>query len=122
MSELAIVPLRNNLLADHKRDAIKSKIVARLTELNLLQTKYKNDGEFLLLLANLIEHLVMRPDKINKKQLLLDIMSDTFGLTEEEKATISSNVDFLCTNSLIKKVSNYKLFKTGFSEWLFKKA
>ena len=121
MSSLAIVPLRNNLLADHKRDAIKTKIVARLTELNLLQTKYKNDGEFLLLLANLIEHLVMKPDKINKKQLLLDIMSDTFGLTEEEKTTISSNVDFLCTNRLIKKISNYKLFKTGFSEWFFKK-
>lgn len=121
MADLQIIPLKNNLLADHQRDTIKNKIIARLTELNLLQSKYKNDGEFLLLLANLIEHLVTKKDKIDKKQLLLTIMAETFGLTEEEKLVISNNIDFICGNQLIKKVSNYKLFKTGFSEWFFKK-
>jgi hypothetical protein len=121
MVDLQIIPLRNNLLVDFKYNEVKSKIIARLNELNLNQNQYRLDNEFLTLLCNLIEHLVIKKDKLDKKALAISIMADVFGLTEEEKTAVSNNIEFLCGNKMIKKVSFYKLFKTGMREYFRKK-
>jgi hypothetical protein len=121
MNNLDIIPLRNNLLIDFKYNDIKIKIISRLTELNLHQVQYRLDNEFLTLLCNLIEHLVIKKDKINKKELAIIIMSELFTLTEEEKKAVSNNIEFLFGNKMIKKVSYYKLFKTGIKEYFRKK-
>jgi len=121
MDNLSLIPLRNNLLSDFRYNEVKTKIVTRLTELNLLHIKYKFDNEFIVLLCNLIENLSEKSDKINKKELLLDIIAGLFGCTDPEKIVISNAVDFIHGNKMIRKISQYKLFKTGFSEWCFKK-
>lgn len=121
MVDLQIIPLRNNLLVDFKYNEVKSKIIARVNELNLNQVQYRLDNEFLTLLCNLIEHLVIKKDKLDKKALAISIMVDVFGLTEEEKTAVSNNIEFLCGNKMIKKVSFYKLFKTGMREYFRKK-
>lgn len=121
MSELSLIPLKNNLLSDFKYNEIKTKILNRLTELNLANSKYKLDIEFLTLCCNLIEHLVFKKNKIDKKTLLIDIMQSLFGLTEEEKEVVSNNLNYIHGNNMIKKVSQYKLFKTGIIEFFKKK-
>ena len=121
MSELQIIPLRNNLLLDFKRNEVKNKITARIQELGLVQYKYKTDSELLSLVCTLVEHLVVKKDKIEKKTLVIEIIDALFQLTDDEKNALSNNVEFLHSNSLIKKVSYYKLFKTGIKEWLRKK-
>jgi len=83
--------------------------------------KYKLDNEFLTLLTNLIEYLVARKDKINKKQLALEIMKDYFAATDEDLEIIGKNIEYLHNNKVIKKVSFWKLFKAGFCEWFAKK-
>jgi hypothetical protein len=121
MSELQIIPLRNNLLVDYKYTEIKNKIISRLNELHLCDSKYKNDNQLLNLICELIEHLVMKKDKINKKELAIDIYLALFGLTDDEKKVLENNINFLWSNQMIKKVSLYKLFKTGIKEWFRKK-
>ena len=53
MSELQIIPLKNNLLLDWKKQDVKTKVISRINELNVNITQYRNDNEFLTLICNL---------------------------------------------------------------------
>jgi hypothetical protein len=106
---------------DVKKSQVKGLIMARLGELNLNMPNYRGNSEFLLLVLNLIEHLVVKKDKVSKKELAVEIMNDIFNLTEDEKNTIQSNIQFLWENKNIKKVSMWKLFKCGIKEIFFSK-
>lgn len=121
MSELSIIPIKNGLFTDFREDQVKKTIQIRLQELNMINAKYKLDNEFLTLLVNMIEHLVVKKDKINKKELALGIMRDFFGASEDDLALISKNIEYLHSNKVIKKLSYWKLFKAGLCEWFFKK-
>jgi hypothetical protein len=120
---LSLVPLKNNILVDFKRNEIKTLIINRLRELNLDPAKYKLDVEYLTLVCNLIEHLVHKKDKIEKKKLVVEIFNEILGgnLSQEEINAIENNIEFIFQNKNIKKVSYYKMFKTGLSEWFKKK-
>jgi len=120
-NELQLIPLRNNLLVDFKYIEAKNQIIARLGELHLCDAKYKNDNQLLNLICELVEHLIVKKDKIGKKDLVIDIYLGLFGLTDDEKKTLENNINFLWSNQMIKKVSMYKLFKTGVKEWFKKK-
>jgi len=119
--DLSIVSIKNNLRNDIKNHEYKTKIINRVKELGLHDIKYKLDSEFLSLICNLIEYLVSSKDKLNKKELLMLIYQELFGLTEEEQNIINKNVEFLHSNKQIKKLSYYKLFKTGILEWIKRK-
>jgi hypothetical protein len=109
------------LLVDYKYTEAKNQIINRLGELHLCDGKYKNDNQLLNLICELVEHLIVKKDKIVKKDLVIDIYLGLFGLTDDEKQTLENNINFLWSNSMIKKVSMYKLFKTGIKEWFRKK-
>jgi len=121
MSDLSVITIKNGLFTDFRFNEVKTAIVKRLTDLNMIQTKYKLDNEFLTLLTNLIEYLVAKKDKINKKALALEIMKDFFAATDEDLEIIGKNIEYLHNNRVIKKVSFWKLFKAGFCEYFKKK-
>jgi hypothetical protein len=121
MSELQIIPLRNNLLLDFRQNEVRTKVIARLHELGLTNQQYKMDNELLTLVCNLVEHLVAKKDNISKKDLVINILQEIFQLSDEDKTTLGNNIQFLWSNSMIKKVSFYKLFKTGIKEYFRKK-
>lgn len=121
MSNLQIIELKNNLLLDFKKQDVKNKIIERVNELKLPLYNYKSDNEFLCLVCNLIEYLVNKKDNINKKDLVLLIYQELFGLTPEEQETLKNNIDIIHLQKKIKKVSMWKLFKCGFSEYFFLK-
>ena len=119
MSELSIISVTPNLALDIKRNDIIEKIISRLTELKLVDGKYKNSSDILLLICNLVEHLT-RDKKLSKKEIVLEIFSRVFVLTAEERAIIESNIEFLHSNHAIKKLSKFYLFACGAYEYLFK--
>lgn len=121
MSNLTLIPLRNNLLKDFRYNEVKSKVIERIQELKLNDGRYKNDAEMLVLICNLLEYMISRKDKLSKKDIAIDILNDLFGLTDEDKVSVANNIQFLWENRMIKQVSFYKLFKTGITEWLRKK-
>ena len=116
-----LIPLRNNLLIDFKFNETKEKIIMRIVQLKLNDIKYKFDNEFLNLVLNLIEHLIVKRDKINKKDLAILVFKELFSITDEEEKLLTANIDYLCNNGNVKKVSSYRLFKTCFTEWSKKK-
>lgn len=122
MNDLTLVPLKNNLLVDATYNKVKQLIISRINELGLQDPKYKSDNEFLTLVCSLIENLVNKKDKISKQDLAVDIFTQLFNLNDDEKVILKNNINFLCNQkTIIKKLSLYKLFKSGFKEWFFKR-
>ena len=121
MTDLQIVPLKKNLLVDWKKNDVKSKIISRINELNINVSQYKNDNEFLTLVCNLVEYLVIKKDNIDKKEIVVLVYYDLFALCPEEQKSLKSNIDIIHLQKKIKKIGFWKLFKCGFSEWMFKK-
>ena len=118
---LDVVPLKANILNDWKRSEIKNKIISRVNELNIPISQYKNDTEFLILICNLVEYLIVKKDYINKKDLVILIYNELFGpLSTEETETLKNNVDIIHLQKKIKKVSWWKLFKCGIYEYVKK--
>lgn len=115
--EVAPVPLKNNLLQDYRVNEIKAAIIKQLTDKALIDGKYKTDVEFLTYLTNIIEFLVDKKDKINKKDLALDIFKNLFGANQDELDLINRNIEYLHSNRFIKKVSYWRLFKCSVREW-----
>jgi hypothetical protein len=121
MDNLEIIPLRSNLLNNYKYIQTKTQIIDRIQKLHLNDIKFKSDSEMLVLVCNLVEHLITKKDNISKIDLVLDVYRHLYGILPEEEAVIKSNINFVHSNKMIKKVSYYKLFVTGISEYLFKK-
>ena len=115
---LEIVSLKNNLLLDWKTQEAKSQIITRINELKINNPNYKTDNEFLVLVCNLIEYLIVKKDKIDKKQICVSVYKDLFGLTPEDEESLKRNIDFIHANKSTKKVSKWKLFKDGFNEYV----
>jgi len=116
---LNLVSITPNLALDVKKAEIKDKVIKRLTDLKLADTKYKNSSDILLLICNLVEHLT-RDKKISKKAIVLDIVDTLFNLTAEEQLIINDNIEFLHSNHAIKKLSRFYLFCCSAYEYLFK--
>lgn len=118
MSGLELVSVNNDLALDVKRNEIKNKIIARISELGITVATYRLNNEFLLLICNLVEHLVNKKKyKIDKKVLVVEILNQLFTLNAVEKANVESNIEFLWNNKNIKKVSAFKLFCVGVKEY-----
>ena len=117
---LDIIPARNHLASDLKFNEAKEKIIERIQQFPNIQ-KYRNDIEFLLLVCNMIEHIIVKKDKVDKKELLLEVYKKVFDIDSGEVNAIGKNIEFLLQNGKIKRVSFYKLFKTGLKELFFKR-
>jgi hypothetical protein len=121
MDSLQLIHLKNGLFSDYRIDQVKKTIRARLQELNMLDPKYKLDTQFWEFLANLVEHLVTKKDKIDKKELVFSLATDVFGATPEDLDIIGKIIEYLHANGRIKKISFYRLFLTGIREFFFAK-
>lgn len=118
--ESLVIP-KNDLKQDIKTAEIKNKIIERLMKIENLQV-YKLNNEFLVLACNLIEFYVKKKYNIDKSNLLVNIYEALFiDFTEDEKASIRQNIQFIWNNGHIKKISYYKLMFCGIKEWLKKK-
>lgn len=116
-SSLALVAVQPNLASDIKRQEIIKQIHDRITELNLRLPEYKNNTEFVLLVLNLIEHLVKKKHKIDKKKLAVHILSTMLNLGPQDVTALETNIEFLHSNKMIKKVSKFWAFCCGVSEY-----
>ena len=73
----------------------------------------KNDLELIRFICNMLENLITNNDeKIDKKQTVIDIISQLFcTFSDEDKKAISNQVQFLFDNKFIRKVSIVKKLK-----------
>ena len=114
--------LEGSLLSvDVQKHEIKTTIFKRVEQLNIQNiVTYKNNIEFIKLIATLLENLVLNTKQINKNKLLFEILLAYFpDMTPAEQEVANSNLQYFLDAKLIKKVSYYQLFKTGIRELFF---
>lgn len=119
MNSLDLIPTTHSLGLEIKKQDAKEKIIERITQLKLTESKYKNSQDLLLLICNLSEHLI-KDKKIDKKEIVMDIYTNIFALNATEKVTIENQIEFLHANKAIKKLSRFYLFCCSTYEYLFK--
>ena len=114
------VCLKNNL----EKHFVFNNTVASLHEkLNTIHdiSKLKLDPELTLLVCNLVENTVGENDKmkLDKKELVVLILAKVFpDLTDAEKESIKTQIEFLFNNKKIKKVKTSKKVWYYLKEWI----
>jgi hypothetical protein len=116
MSNLNLVAVTPILSVEIKKTEIMDRVIERLTELKLADSKYKNSSDILLLICNLVEHLT-RDKKISKKEVVLNILDTLFNPTPDEILIFDEKIEFLHSNKAIKKLSRFYLFCVGVYEY-----
>jgi hypothetical protein len=116
MDYVSITP---SLYLEIRQNEIKAKVVALLTELRLIDCRFKVNPDVILLVANLLENLI-KNKKINKKQVLLDIFVQLYNIQAPDRAIIETQIEFLHSNKSIKKLSKFYLFCCSVREYFLK--
>lgn len=97
-------------------DKVKDKIIARIKDLGLNKGQFKLDVKVLLWICICVESSIEKNVKVNKKELVLDILRDVFGLSQADVETISNNIDILHSTKRLKKKHYFRLFLTSIRE------
>ena len=107
---LSFVKPKNKLKSKIFKCDLCNEIVRRVLEFEN-HLSLRNDPELLKFVCDLVENGVKKTDdknKVDKKELMLEIYSKIFNINENEKKHISDQIEFLCDNELITKVFNVK--------------
>ncbi len=107
---LSFVKPKNKLKSKIFKSDLCNEIVKRILEFEN-HLSLRNDPELLKFICDLVENGVKKTDeknKVDKKELVLEIYCKVFCLNENEKKHISDQIEFLCDNELIVKVHSVK--------------
>jgi hypothetical protein len=67
--------------------------------------------EIVLFACNLIENIVKKKYKVNKKELCINVLSSIFTFTETDKRSAGEIIEFLHSTSQIKRATLFKKIK-----------
>lgn len=105
MSKLTgIIPLKNNLQQSVKFQQISDELYLSIKDIPEIE-KLKCDAQLLEFLCTGIEHLCKKKYKLDKLALLKYTLKRVCELTPEDENLITSIVEYLLANKLIKKVT-----------------
>ena len=116
--DVDLINPKNNLLKSQKFADILALLKQKVGEYppnHIL----KKCSEFLLFVCKIVEEVIVKNDKVNKKEFVIDLFKALFSLTEPESKILSSSIDFLWSNGLITKIKTSKkmwnILKKSFS-------
>jgi len=105
--DIDLINPKNNLLKSQKFGDILALLKQKVGEYppnHIL----KQCSEFLLFVCKIVEEVIVKGDKVNKKEFVIDLFKSLFSLTEPESKILSSSIDFLWSNRLITKIKTSK--------------
>jgi hypothetical protein len=114
------VIFKNNLNSHVIEQGIQSDLMAKINAIPNI-TQLKLDLELTLYCANVVENLVKKKNKINKKQLVINVLCNVFQLTMDEQILLGGQLDFLNSNKKIKALSTLKYIARSILSWIQKK-
>ena len=98
---------KNNLLKAQKFSDILALLKQKVAEYPPNHV-LKQCNEFLLFVCKIVEEVIVKSDKVNKKDFVIDLFKALFSLNDIESKAIGSSVDFLWSNGLISKIKTSK--------------
>lgn len=105
--DVDLINPKNNLLKAQKFNDVLALLKQKVAE---YPTTYvlKQCNEFLLYVCKIIEEVIIKADKVNKKDMVIDLFKALFSITEPESKLLSNSIDFLHSNGMINKIKNTK--------------
>ena len=98
---------KNNLLKVQKFSDILALLKQKVIEYPPNHV-LKQCNEFLLFVCKIVEEVVVKSDKVNKKDFVVDLFKSLFSLNDIECKALGSSIDFLWSNGLISKIKTSK--------------
>ena len=98
---------KNNLLKSQKFSDILALLKLKIAEYppnHIL----KLCSEFLLYVCKIVENVIVKSDKVNKKEFVIDLFKALFALNDPESKLLGNSIDFLWSNGLISKIKTSK--------------
>lgn len=125
MNDINFIKPQNSLRQKEKKDKIKTAIIQRISSISNYQTLRTGgliDQELVLMVCNYVENLVKKKYGINKKQFVVEIMSELFpGLSQIEQDHVANACQFLFDNLLIQVVPILEKSKYFVWSWIKRK-
>lgn len=120
VADVNLVTMKNSLIKDQRIADINNVVKDKLASLppNIL---YKNNSEFILYVCKLVENVICKADKLNKKELVLNILKPLLSLNDAEAKTVGEIIEFLHSNGMIQAIKKSKKIKSSILSWLKKK-
>ena len=98
---------KNNLLKSQKFRDILALLKLRIAEYPPNHV-LKLCSEFLLYVCKIVENVIVKSDKVNKKEFVTDLFKQLFSLNDPECKLLGNSIDFLWSNGLISKIKTSK--------------
>ena len=116
------IKLNNKLKILDKTGEISKFIIEKIQSMPNYQ-ELRNDVEIILYICTIIENELKqtKTKSINKKDIVIDIVHKIFSLRPEEFKNIDKNIEFLHSNNLIQKISEYDKIPSQVASWFFRK-
>jgi hypothetical protein len=114
------ITFKNSLKKSHVLGTVKCKLTEEIVKIGNYP-ELKCNQELTLHCCRVIEYLIEKYAKIDKKQLILDVLNQIYSFDEAETQNIRNQIEFFFERNMIKlpKLSK-KLFSFGY-KWLSKK-
>ena len=111
---------KNSLLKDIKINKVIQFILTELQKIPDVQ-KFKNDLELICMAINLVENLITKKDKIDKKMIIFQVFQKIFSLSSADQKILSDSIEFLISNKKVKKISKFSKFSKYTIDFVKKK-
>lgn len=105
--DLTLIKPKNQLLKAQRLNDLINIVKQKALEFPVSHN-LKVCQEFLLMVCNLVEEIVKKSDKINKKELVINVLKSVLSLNEPESKVVDASIEFLWGNGLIQKVASTK--------------
>ena len=98
---------KNNLLKSQKFSDILALLKLEIVEYPPNHV-LKLCSEFLLYVCKIVENVIVKSDKVNKKEFVIDLFKQLFALNDPKCKLLGNSIDFLWSNGLISKIKTSK--------------
>ena len=117
-----LVKLKNKLKNLDRLGELTKQITDKIHSMPNYQ-ELKNDLEVILYVCTIVENEIKqnKTKSISKKDIVIDILNQLFNISDEEKELFGKHIEFLHSNSLIKKVTDYEKIGRSVFNWVNKK-
>ena len=107
------IKLRNRVKDHFHYEHIYQSICEEIRKIPEVEKNFKLNPEITLIVCLVVENMVGKEMKIDKKALVIKALSEVFNLNEEEKVQTEDQIEFLFNNGDIKKIHVPKLKKAA---------
>lgn len=118
-----LIKLKKKLKILDKQGEITKILVEKIQSIPRFNEELRNDLELVLYICSIVENEFeqTKTKSINKKQIVVDILSRIFSLKPEEVNNVERHIDFLHSNGQIKKIPYYEKLGQQIIGWCFRK-